>query len=104
MQSPPEDLIETLGRKYMWWPPVGGEPHPPARIIAQVMNLGTYEDIRRLEGVVTPERLAEVMRAAKPGWFSPRSWEFWRGRRRLSACGLTVPDEPPRRSIPASLV
>src|SRR5829696_3250143 len=68
MQSPPEDLIETLGRKYMWWPPVGGEPHPPARIIAQVMNLGTYEDIRRLEGVVTPERLAEVMRAAQPGW------------------------------------
>ncbi|MFL5121834.1 MAG: hypothetical protein ACJ8C8_15410, partial [Microvirga sp.] len=102
MQSPPEDLIETLGRKYMWWPPTGDRPHPPARIIAQVMNLGTYDDIRRLESAVPPERLAEVMRDAQPGWFSARSWEFWRGR--LSACGLTVPDEPPRRSIRASLV
>ncbi len=102
MQSPPEDLIETLGRKYMWWGPAGDRPHPPARIIAQVMNLGTYEDIRQLESAVPPERLAGIMRNAQPGWFSGRSWEFWRGR--LSASGLTVPDEPPRRSIRASLV
>lgn len=99
MQSSIEDLIETLGRKYVWWPPTGDQPHQPARIIAQVMNLGTYEDIRRLERAVPPERLAEVMRAAEPGWFSPRSWEFWRGR--LSVEGFIVADEPPRRSFRA---
>jgi hypothetical protein len=73
MESSAADLIETLGRKYMWRPPTGDRPHPPARIISQVMNLGTYEDIRRLESAVPPERLAAVMRVAQPGWFSPRS-------------------------------
>src|SRR5215218_11008903 len=101
MQSPPEDLIETLGRKYMWWSPTGDSPHPPARIIAQVMNLGTYEDIRRLESAVPPERLAEIMGNAQPGWFSARSWEFWRGR--LSACGRPSRTSPREgRFVPRS--
>ena len=101
MASPSEDLIETLSRKYMWWSPAGDDRHPPARVIAQVMHLGTYEDIRRLERAVPAERLAEVMRHAQPGWFSPRSWEFWRGR--LSVEGQVVPDEPPRRAFRASV-
>ena len=101
MQSPPEDLIETLGRKYMWWAPTKGRPHPPARIIAQVMNLAPMTTSGG-SSAVPPERLAGIMCNAQPGWFSARSWEFWRGR--LSASGLTVPDEPPRRSIGASLV
>jgi hypothetical protein len=44
------DVIAEFGRKYLWWAPVGGEPHSEDRIIAQVMNLGTYDDILLLEG------------------------------------------------------
>ena len=74
------DTIAKLGRKYLWWKPVEGHSHSETRIIAQIMNLGTYEDILLLEQAVQPARLADVMLNAAAGWFSERSWEFWRGR------------------------
>lgn len=36
------DLIAELGRKYIWWAPVGGAAHSADRTVAQAMNLGTY--------------------------------------------------------------
>jgi hypothetical protein len=93
-------LTAELGRKYVWWAPVAKEPHSEARIIAQAMNFGTYDDIRRLEQTLGPARLAEVMLHAESGWISDRSWEFWRGR--LSrALGRAMPEEAPRRSFRA---
>jgi hypothetical protein len=92
------DLIAELGRKYLWWEPVGDQPHSEQRVIAQAMNLGTFNDIRRLERIVGPARLAKVMLQAEPGWISDRSWEFWRGRLSL-ALGKEIPEEPPRRSF-----
>ena len=62
------------------------------------MNLGTFEDIRRLEKTLGAACLADVMLEAAPGWFSERSWEFWRGRLSL-ALGKALPEEPPRRSL-----
>ena len=97
-----EDLIAELGRKYVWWAPVGEQPHAQERIIAQVMNLGTYDDIRRLEDTAGLERLAEIMLNAAPGWLSDRSWEFWRGRLSV-ALGKEMPAEPPRRSFNAAV-
>src|SRR5437868_1108886 len=94
-------LIAELGRKYLWWEPIGGQSHSEHRIIAQVMDLGTYEDIRRLEKMIGLERLADVMLQAEPGWFSDRSWEFWRGRLSL-ALGKEIPEEAPRRSFHAA--
>ena len=72
--------IAGFGRKYLWWEPVGGQPHSEDRIIAQTMNLGTYDDILVLEQTVGKSRLVEIMLRAEPGWLSDRSWEFWRGR------------------------
>src|SRR5215216_1608398 len=94
------DLIAELGRKYVWWEPVGGRPHAEDRIIAQAMDLGTFDDIRRMEEAIGSARLAEVMLQAQPGWFSDRSWEFWHGRLSL-ALGKEIPEEPPRRSLPS---
>jgi hypothetical protein len=96
-------MISELERKYLWWEPVGGEPHSEARIIAQAMNLGTFDDMRRLEKALGPRRLADVMRQAEPGWFNDRSWELWRGR--LSrALGEAMPEEAPRRSFHAEVL
>jgi hypothetical protein len=97
------EFIASLGAKYMWWPAVGVARHSDERIIAQVMDIGSYEDILRLEAVLDRERLAEVMRHAAPGWISARSWDFWRGRLRAQA-GLEVPERPPRRTFYAAPV
>lgn len=99
--TPESDLLAELGQKYMWWAPIGDEPHSPKRVIAQIMNVGTYQDIRRLEAALGFPRLADVMVHAEPGWFSPRSWSFWRGRLLLET-NLQIAAEPPRRSFHAA--
>jgi hypothetical protein len=96
-------LLAELARRYVWWPPIGDTPHPPERVIAQAMDLGTYDDIRRLEQTFGHERLAQVMLHATPGWFSARSWEFWRGRL-TAVLGRPLPQHPPRRTFDAAPV
>jgi hypothetical protein len=96
-------LVSELERTYIWWRPSGDRPFSQERIVAQAMNLGTYEDIRRMEAVLGHDRLATVMRRAQPGWFSDRSWEFWRGR--LShRLGVPMPEDAPRRHFDAETI
>jgi hypothetical protein len=96
-------LTAELGRKYVWWEPVAGVSHSQERIVAQAMNLGTFDDIRRLERTLGHEWLAQVMLQAPPGWFSDRSWEFWRGRLSL-ALGRALPEQAPRRVFDAAAI
>ena len=86
-------FVFDLARRYLWWAPAGDAPHAFERALAQIMNLGTYEDIRRLEAELDENTLLGVMMRAEPGWFDARSWAFWRGR--LAASRL--PERPPRR-------
>jgi hypothetical protein len=101
MNGVSEETIVRLGRKYLWWKPASGLPHSENRIIAQAMNLGTYDDILLLEQTVGPMRLVEIMRHAEPGWINDRSWEFWRGRLSF-ATGAAIPNEAPRRVFRAA--
>jgi hypothetical protein len=94
--------IAGFGRKYLWWKPSGGQPHSTDRIIAQTMNLGTYDDILLLEQTVGRVRLVEIMLHAEPGWINDRSWEFWRGRLSF-ATGAAIPNEAPRRAFHAAI-
>jgi hypothetical protein len=96
-----QETIAKFGRKYIWWKPVDNQPHSEDRIIAQTMNLGTYDDILLLERTVGESRLVEIMLRAEPGWLSDRSWEFWRGRLSF-ATGAAIPDKAPRRSFRAA--
>lgn len=94
--------LEKLGRKYLWWEPVGDRPHSEDRIVAQTMNLGTYDDILLLEQTIGKPRLVEIMLHAEPGWINDRSWEFWRGRLSF-ATGAAISDTAPRRAFHAAM-
>jgi len=96
------ETIAGFGRKYLWWKPVGGQSFSEHRIIAQTMNLGTYDDILLLERTVDNVHLIEIMLHAEPGWFSDRSWEFWRGRLSF-ATGAAIPNKAPRRAFDAAI-
>jgi|SRR5215207_4403059 len=98
--SVPADLAAELEQKFFWWEPVVSAPRSHTRILAQAMNLAPYDDIRRLERTLGPVCLVQVMLDAGPGWFSERSWEFWRGRL-VRQTGTAVPETPPRRSFDA---
>jgi hypothetical protein len=95
------EILAEFGRKYLWWEPADGLAHSEERVIAQVMNLATYDDILLLERAVGHARLVEVMLGAAPGWISDRSWEFWRGRLSV-AVGAAIPVDPPRRVFDAA--
>jgi hypothetical protein len=98
--SLPADLAAELESKFFWWEPVGLQPRSHARILAQAMDLASFDDVRRLEKTLGPSLLAEAMLKAEPGWINERSWEFWRGRLAL-ATGDAIPDAPLRRSFDA---
>ena len=95
----PDSLAKELETKYFWWEPIGSQ-RTCARILAQAMDLASFEDVRRLETVIGADTLTDLMLHAQPGWLSDRSWEFWRGRLAL-ATGRTLPEAPPRRSFDA---
>jgi hypothetical protein len=94
-------LLADFAAHYIWWR--GDEPPSQDRIIAQVMNLGTYEDIRRLEAAFAPGELRGVMLRAAAGWISDRSWNFWRGRLRHAGIG-SIPEAAPRRPFLAEVL
>ena len=76
--------ISTMASRYLWWKPIEKSGFAMTRKIAQIMHLGVYEDIRRLEELLGEDVLAEVMQNSEPGWFDDRSWDFWRGRLSVS--------------------
>jgi len=83
-------LLQSLVGRYFWWEPARSPMEYPNRAIAQVMEMGTFPDIRALERAFGKPRLIAVLQAAEPGWFSPRSWGFWHYR-----LGLAKHDEVP---------
>jgi hypothetical protein len=38
-----QSLIHELGRRYLWWRPVGGLRFCEDRVVAQIMNFATYD-------------------------------------------------------------
>jgi len=98
--DPRSDLLRAFGSRYIWW----RDETPPSqdRVIAQVMSIGTWDDIRRLERAYSRDELRELMLRAQPGWISEPSWELWRGRLR-AAGARDIPERPPRRSFYAEI-
>jgi hypothetical protein len=86
----------TLAGRYIWWKTPQDALHFPQRILAQVMELGDYEDVQRMVETFGEARLSEVLRDAEPGLFSPRSWAYWHYRLGLVPYNH-VPPLPQRR-------
>lgn len=83
------DLI-PFAAKYIWWKSPRESLELPERVMAQVMNLGTFEDVKRLAELVGEDFLRQVVEHAEIGWFNGRSWHYWHYR-----LGLANPNEVP---------
>ncbi|MFD2183733.1 hypothetical protein [Rhodoplanes azumiensis] len=95
------ETLDDLARRYVWWSDDAGTGDDVT--VAQVMSLGTYDDILRLEAVMAPQDLRAVMLRARAGWIDARSWAFWRGRLLAQGCA-DIPEAPPKRAFHAELL
>ena len=70
------DLL-PLARKYVWWEPAEFALRDQHRLIAQVMNIGTHADAEALRAELGDDAFKHVLRTARAGEFSERSWHYW---------------------------
>jgi hypothetical protein len=82
------DLLRRDAARYIWWEAPDEAMLRPARVIAQVMNIGDFEDARALLAAVGEASFVEVLHKAEPGWFNEKSWHYWH-----YVLGLCHPDE-----------
>lgn len=93
-------LLIILAQKYIWWKTPDEALRFPKRIMAQVMELGDYQEVLQLTETAGVPALREVIQTAEAGWFSPENWHFWHYRLGLCAIGQVPP--LPRKRIPGT--
>ncbi len=90
------DLLKRLARKYIWWKTPDEALLYPRRVIAQVMNIGDFNDVKTLTLHVGEEALRDVLQNAEIGDFNERSWHYWHYRLGMAEYGQ-VPALPVRK-------
>lgn len=91
------ETLKALAAKYIWWKSPDEAMQWPERVIAQVMDIGDWDDVQALVSEVGDDALREVLAHAQAGQFNPRSWAFWHYRLGLCAVDDKVPPLPVRR-------
>lgn len=90
------EFLEVLGKRYIWWKRPCDAASEPRRVIAQVMNLGDWDDVNAMQQRQGAGALREALRHAEAGQFNARSWSWWHYRLGLAAVGQ-VPALPTRQ-------
>lgn len=97
MQQLDEMTVRYFAGKYVWWKTPDEAAQQPERVVAQVMNIGDYDDVQMLAARAGDDYLREVLSRAEIGQFTGRSWAYWHYRLGLAEPGR-VPAMPRRRT------
>ena len=82
----------TMSKTYVWWQSPEQTLAEPTILLAQMMTLGTVEDVRWMLSCTSSDELRHVLRNPPVGVFNGRSWTYW--HRRLN--GGEIPPLPTR--------
>jgi hypothetical protein len=94
--APPDvEFLRPFALKYLWWKTPEEALESPRRIIAQVMDIGDYDDVQAIANRLGDEVLRATIENAEAGHFSARSWHYWHYRLKLAELGK-VPNLPTR--------
>ena len=94
----PDCRAAAMASKYVWWQAPSLTLADPRLLIAQLMTLGTLDDVRWLIDQVPADALRRVLRDPPIGIFNERSWRFWH----LRLDCRPIPPLPVRQSPPAT--
>ncbi|WP_276973782.1 hypothetical protein [Ferrimicrobium acidiphilum] len=81
---------------YIWWQSAEESLERPERLIAQIMDIGEWEDECELQETFSDEVLRHILTHAEPGWFRPKSWSFWNYRLKVVPFDAEPPEMPQR--------
>ena len=90
------ELLQRLAQRYIWWKPPDEAVRDPQRVIAQVMNIGDWDDASAMRRHLGDDALRDALARAEAGQFNGRSWAWWHYRLGLARMG-EVPPLPVRR-------
>ncbi len=85
-----QEALQRWAVKYVWWKAPDEALAHPERIVAQIMNIGDYDDVRALFKLVDEEYLRAVLQRAEAGEFNERSWAYWHYRLGVSEPGEVI--------------
>jgi len=77
----------------MWWQPPEVSLASPRRFLAQVMALGTWQEVREVKAALGSGAFKDALLNAPAGVLDRRSWVYWRNFFELPEAEL------PRRSL-----
>ena len=94
--SSAREILRRMARRYIWWQTPEASIKDLHRVIAQIMDVGTLEDIQQVAAVLGKRRMVDVLNRARPGWFHPKSWAFWHTALKRTSPGR-IPPIPMRK-------
>lgn len=62
---------------YVWWKSPEEALEFPRHVLAQIMNLATWEDSMKMLDVFGDEAFRDALQYSPPGLIEPKSWVFW---------------------------
>jgi hypothetical protein len=69
--------LEQLAKKYVWWQaPAEALKHPQV-LLCQLMQLGTWSDVREVRSLVGDAAFKDALQRAPPGLLDRKSWNYW---------------------------
>jgi len=89
-------VLLELAQRYVWWKTPDAALQFPLRVVRQVLNLGTFDDMQATADTLGDDLLRRIVQTAEAGEFNARSWSYWHVRLYLSGID-TVPVMPQRK-------
>lgn len=85
--------LKVLAQRYVWWESPDWAYSHPEVFLANIMNLGNWEDIQEARKILGDSILKEALLEAPPGYYGYRAWDYWHLK-----FGLTpIPPLPQRK-------
>ena len=88
--------LEAVAARVVWWKPPAEALADRCHFLARVMTVGTFDEVRCVQGHFPPEAFRAVLDDPPAGVFDSRSWAYWNLVLDREAPGL------PRRRLPVS--
>jgi hypothetical protein len=69
--------IGSIAERVMWWQPADRSLKRPLRFVAQVMAMGSFDEIERVRARYGERAFGRALAEAPAGVFDARSWQYW---------------------------